>query len=541
MRSSDLRFVARFTATFLVLFSIGCGGGTDAALPGSELGGGGAGATGEAGGAAGLGGGGAGAPGTGGGVTPASDAGKGGSVDASDGSTRESAAQGGSDTGSPIVYPPGPPGCGFAQAAFCETFDAPKGATTRAGDLDPAKWSAARMCEIGAPSANGAAVPIGPGTVPTCRAGLPAQVFPSSDALVCDGNANIQSNHLLVVVAAQNYGQNSYRIRQPFDFADRTGTIVFDAQGHNLGNHGWISVEVTEDPTPAPSFTVVQNFENGAIPRNAVEIQLLGSCGGDNVGISTVFVYDDFVQKAVLSDPRICAPAGLGKLNHFEVRLSRTRVEISATPASDDGLVFGAPVVLGAVDIALPFTRGYVHLTTHNHATLKYSNGSMDAWTARWDNVGFDGPAVTGAFRENEALDSLTQASGGKINVGWRLSDVASGPAQTIEIRGVDLAGVLGARLALENWSYHAPGGALPTDFALNYRLNAKAWKARTLTASELQMMVGVDNAGTRALMLDVDVADLAQGTNTLELTTTKAPPGDPPVALNIDLILKTN
>jgi hypothetical protein len=52
--------------------------------------------------------------------------------------------------------------------------------------------------------------------------------------------------------------------------------------------------------------------------------------------------------------------------------------------------------------------------------------------------------------------------------------------------------------------------------------------------------MVDLPNAGTRSLMLDVDVAELVAGTNTLELTTTNAPQSYPPVALDIDLIVQT-
>ena len=70
------------------------------------------------------------------------------------------------------------------------------------------------------------------------------------------------------------------------------------------------------------------------------------------------------------------------------------------------------------MDVDLPFMRGYVHLTTHNHASLKYSNDTVDAWAARWDNVGFDGPAITSGWREYEALDSLSSANAGKVNVG---------------------------------------------------------------------------------------------------------------------------
>jgi hypothetical protein len=437
------------------------------------------------------------------------------------------------------VYPPGPPGCGLAQAAFCDTFDRPAGATTRAGELDPKKWSASRFCDIGGPEAGDQAVAVGPATMPACRADLSGTVLPNHDAVICDATNEIHNNHLLVLAAAQNYGQNSYRIRQPFDFANRTGTVVFDAQGYNVGLQGWVSVEVTEDPAPAPSFTLQENYENGSVPRNGVEIQLNYICNGDNVGIYHLLVYKDFHQDLALDEPKVCVPASAGKLNHFEVKLSKNRIEVYATPPSNDGVTFGSSVLLGAKDIDLPFSRGYVHITTHNHASLKYSNGARDSWAARWDNVGFDGPAITSGWREYEALDSLTPATGG-VNVGWRLAKDTDGPAQQIEIKGVDVTGAVSARLAVQNWSYHPAGSAAPADYALNYRLNGHAWKSRKLTPSELQMMTDLPNAGTRSVMLDVDVADLVNGTNTIEFTTTNAAPPIPALLVNVDLILQT-
>jgi hypothetical protein len=442
--------------------------------------------------------------------------------------------------GTATVYPPGPPGCGLDEAAFCETFDAPAGATTRAGELDPKRWSAARMCNIGGPTSEDEAVAIGAARVPSCRGDLPERVFPSEDALICDGNPQIESNHLLMLVAAQNYGQNSYRIRQPFDFAERTGKIVFDAEGYNVGLLGWISLEITEDPAPAPSFTLQQNFENGSIPRNGVEIQFSHNCGGDQVGIGELLTYDDYAQAALLENDGQCVSAAAGKLNHFEVEVSRSRIEVYATPASDDGVTFGARVLLAGFDVVLPFTRGYVHITAHNHATLKYSDEMVDAWQARWDNVGFDGPTLTGDFREYEALDAREPTKGGKVNVGYRVADSAEGPHRAIEIAGVDPEGAVSARIALQNWSLHFAGDPPPSDFVLNFRINGHDWRARPLTPSELRMMAELPNAGTRSLLLDVDVAELTPGTNTLELTTTNAPQSYPPVALNIDLILGT-
>jgi hypothetical protein len=437
------------------------------------------------------------------------------------------------------TFPPGPAGCGLEQAAFCDTFDAPADAKSRAGELAPEKWSAARFCNIGGPSSDDEAVAIGAATVPTCRDGLPQKALPSADALICDATSLVHTSHLLVLTAAQNYGQNSYRIRQPFEFSGRTGTIVFDAEGHNVGNQGWVSVEITEDPAPAPSFALQQNFENGSIPRNAVEIHLNNVCGGDNVGIYDLFVYDDYHQDLALTDTGACVPAGAGQLNHFEVKLSQTRVEVYGTPASSDGVSFGTPVLLGAKDIALSFSRGYVHLTTHNHATLKYSGGTVDAWTARWDNVGFDGPAITSGWREYGALDPLQPTQNGKVNVAWRVAKSSDGPDQKIEIPGVEVSGATRARLALQHWTYHVPGTPAPSDYSLDYRLNGHAWKHRLLSASEQQMMLDLPNAGTLSLVLDVDVADLTDGTNTVEFTTTNATSALPPVVLNIDLILE--
>ncbi len=459
-------------------------------------------------------------------------------VSGADTSEAEGESDGEDSSGGPS-YPPGPPGCGLESAAFCETFDAPADASTRAGELDPHKWSAARMCNIGGPTNNDEAVAVGLATIGTCRGDLPDRVPVELSTLVCDGNDRIHSNHLLVAAAAQNYGQHSYRARQPFDFAGRTGSIVFDAEGYNVGLLGWISVEITELPTPAPSFTLQENYENGSIPQNGIEIQFAHICGGENVGVSDILVYDDFAQLHVFTAGESCVPAAQGQLNHFEVRLSESRVEVLATPASADGVTFEAPVLIAAADIALPFSRGYVHFTTHNHATLKYSDGAVDAWVARWDNLAFDGPAITDAFREYEALDALTPTASGMTNVAYRLADASMGPAQTIEIHDVDLEGASRAWLAVQNWSLRV-GSEPPADFALNYRVNDGPWQVRMLTASELQMMVDLPNAGTRSLMLDVDVAALVDGTNRLQFTTSNADMGYPPVVLNIDLILET-
>ncbi len=475
------------------------------------------------------------------------------SADETNGTTAADDDDGSSDDGAPL---PGGPGCGLESAAFCDTFDAPASMRGRAGDLDVRRWSAARG-NPQLPTGNGNALAAGPATIGPCRADLPAQVFPDEDTLVCDPNESIASNHLLVAVGAQNYGQNSYRIRQPFDFADRTGTIAFDAEGWMLnGLLGWISVEITEDPAPLPSFSIgsegQMNDEGGAVPRNALEIQFQSGCAGQpgTVAVRFVDVVTDYVDELFMPSDGACVTGAKGKLNHFEIAVSQTRVEVWATPYSEDGIEFEAPVLLHGVDVSLPFSRGWVHLTTHNHATLKYSHDDgfgatepIDAWVTRWDDVGFDGPVIA-TTREVEVGDSLVAGTdawniaGPVMNVGYLVPDTMTGAPVSFTLPAVELDGVSSARLAIAMWYLLSEPSLPPAGFALRLRLNGNAWRERTLTASELAMLGNGHAQGAIGQVIDVPVADLVSGDNTLELETRGVPQNYPPVASAIDLVL---
>jgi hypothetical protein len=406
-----------------------------------------------------------------------------------------------------------------------------------------------------APSLNsggGEATPIGLATLRPCRAGLPNQVFPPSDTLVCAANGAVDSPHLMVAVGAQNYGQNSYRIRQPFDFSQRTGKIVFDADATvESGWIGWVSLEVTEDPTNAPTFMLASgNDESGAVPRNAVELQFQNNCtsstAAPGVSLRVVQVYTNYRPTShwpPQSAP--CVPTQRDHLNHFEVRLSQQSVEVWATPASADGRNFGSAVLMYGTAVSLPFSRGHVSITTHNHASLKYSaNHAMDAWVTRWDNVGFDGPVVAN-WREHEVADSLTPGNyaadrqGPAVSVGYLVSDAAHGPTQTLRLHDVDTTTAVSARLAVSAWYLtSAAFGADPPKFVLRYRFNGNDWRDRLLTAGELGVLA--EGNGQIGQMLDVPLSDLVQGENTLEFVTLNVPQGYPPFVQNIDLVIQT-
>jgi hypothetical protein len=432
-------------------------------------------------------------------------------------------------------------------AAFCDQFDAPAEKQGRAGELDTEHWSGSRAAPQLA-SRDNLSVGILPGTLPPCRADLPAKVSPPQDALICDPTTPIPSNHLLVVASAQNYGQNSYRIRQPFDFEGRTGKIVFDAEGYLVNSLlGWISIEVTADPISVPGFAIVgvPNDEGTQIPKNAVEIQFQDNCAGFKnppvFGLRLVAVYDNYVANFINPADHVCPAGKQTHLNHFEVAISASKVEVYASDASDGDGMFAEPQLLISADVKVPFTRGYVSITTHNHATLKYSDGNtLDAWVARWDNVGFDGPKLTNT-REYEVADALRLAPDPRAenqdvtNIGYRIADAAMGPAQALHFKDVDPTGMKTAQLSLSAWYLDQD---MNKSYVLQYSLNGGAWHDRPLDDGEAAILTGVSSQGQLAQVMDVPVGELTSGDNTLELVTKNAPQNYPPVVSNIDLIL---
>jgi hypothetical protein len=490
--------------------------------------------------------------GTGGGPGGGAGGGSGGGAAGSGGSSGGMADVGVPADGSIVV--PGAPGCGLGTAAFCDTFDRPVGAPGRAGELDHKLWSGARV-QPQFPTGDGLATGILPATLPACRPGLPAKVGPDQDTLVCEPTAEVKTNHLLVAVAAQNYGQNAYRIRQPFDFAGRTGKVVFDAQGF-IYNFllGWVSVEISEDPLNAPSFSIgspgQNNDEGGIIPRNALEVQFANNdCGlpmQTAVAVRMVNVITNYQDSPVMPKSPVCMTTKLGQLNHFELAVSQRKLEVYGTNASADGVTFEAPKLLASVDINLPFTRGYVSISTHNHASLKYSGPGggygaplTDAWIARWDNVGFDGPVISN-WREYEVGDALTPGkSMGKdvTNVGYLVPDVAAAP-KAFTFKGVDLANVSAARLSMSAWYDFIT--AMPRNFVLRVRWNGKNWIDRPFTPGELGVLTGGHTLGQIGQIIDVPLADLVAGDNVLELATMNVPRGYPPAVSNLDLVLTT-
>lgn len=463
-------------------------------------------------------------------------------------------AAGGGDGGTAGGDAPGPgrdatfgdPACGLGAAAFCDTFDvvSPGG---RAGELDDARWSASRLSPAG-PTSDGKVFRIAPATVLTrregatlepCRADVPARVLPPDDTLICDPSAAIGSPHLLVAVAAQNYGENAYRVRRPFDFADRTGTIVFDAEVFTPNALlGWVSLDVTADPTPTPGFAQLQNFEGSSVPRDGFSLQMFDGACAHAALLTTAVDHREVFTDGPRGDA--CPATAWGHLNRFRVTVSRTRIEVYATPASDDGVTYGAEQLVNTFDVDLPFERGYVNLVVHNHATEKYwadygaGFTDVDAWVARFDNVGFDGPIVDDGAREVDV--PLPRAAGADgVDTGWLTPDRAGGGTARLTLPGVTIGGATRARLALTSWTC-MPCEGEASDYVFHVRVNGGGWRDRTFSAGE-QAAFGSGSGGL-GIMLDLDVAALRDGDNVVEIATTDVPQNYPPGVLDATLVL---
>ncbi|HEY3494047.1 MAG TPA: hypothetical protein VGK73_05145, partial [Polyangiaceae bacterium] len=109
--------------------------------------------------------------------------------------------------------------CGLAEPAFCDTFEQGARDGGRSGELDPERWSVLRAVPSLHPDLE-AAYEIQPALLPECREGLSGtRAVPDGDTVICEPTATIATRHFLGAVAAQNYGLNTYRVRQPFDFA----------------------------------------------------------------------------------------------------------------------------------------------------------------------------------------------------------------------------------------------------------------------------------------------------------------------------------
>ena len=397
--------------------------------------------------------------------------------------------------------------------------------------------------------------PVAAAPIPPCKASFAVtSVFPPDDTLICDP-ASPRSAQLMTAVAIQNYGNNSYMIRQPFDFANRTGKIVFDVDAVSLSQQAtFIEVDLTEDPVPATTFQEYANFESGPVPRSGLTMKWSNSCGsnGNAITLGDVQVYANYLGGTITPSFTVggtgCPRTRVGSLNHFEIQVSQQRLDIYGSDYStDNGQSFPNFRKIYTATLNLPFARGYVHVDARNHASVKYGFGPDGVY--HWDNIGFDGPVISN-WRAYEVPNNNTAGThdGSAIrNLGYHLLDGTSGkpagiydptnPVGPFQFQGVNVSGAVAARLSL-NTFFNAVAHTATSMWGLTFRFNGGTWRSRFLTAAEVQAINTPGSAGNVSMIIDVPVGDVGAGSNALEMLPLNAPMDYPPAVANIDLIL---
>lgn len=450
---------------------------------------------------------------------------------------------------------PGSAGCGLPSAAFCDTFSyvSPQGG--RSGELDPARWSVSRT--VGNLDANNLmpfpATPVGP-----CKAGV-GSVTPDRDLVVCDSSSGHQGQ-LLTAMSAQNYALLSMRPRQPFDFSKRTGTIVYNVDAVTQGDLSWwTSLYVTDQPdTAAANARQVM----GMLPRNGIGVNFDNTCSTNGLtksGVGDVFAYNNYVETRYSNTNNpICIATQRGALNHIEVRLSQTNIEVWGSDASTDGgRTFPNLRSIFASPISLSFTRGYVHFQQAERAPVKYASNGISPGYANnyWSNIGFDGPVVPGEVGYS-VPDALTvNPTNGALNVGYGLlsnpfsmygccSGNAQVPVAALNVDNVNITAVSAARLSFAvNYSY--TDTFTTSSVVLRYRINGSQWLEPSTKPDYTAEYVcsdcpGPNGGGGVLYSFAIDKSLLHSGTNTIAFEVDNSFNGYPPIVNGVDLLTYT-
>jgi hypothetical protein len=478
-----------------------------------------------------------------------------------------SGSGGSASSSASITVTPPSASCQFlsvtAIPAFCENLA--KGASPggRAGDLDDSRWSVSRFLNGGISATNLIAFP--PTPVEPCKSGV-TSTTPDNDIMVCDG-ASGHLGQFETAMIAQNYAMISMRPRQAFDFAGRVGTITFNVDAVTQGEGSWWpAVYVTDQP-----FSAAINSASvmGLLPTNGVGLNFDDNCGVKDASLTSVnivYVYVNNIETLVNMNNPICFMTKRGQLNHIEIELSITGIQVWASDYSPDNVTFPNFRLVGSATISLPFTRGYVHFEQKVRAPVKNEPGFYTPGYANnyWSGLGFDGPVVN-AEVGYEVPDALTVDPNsandtdahiaGALNIGYGILNTptsiyscctSSGGRTTIRsfsVPNVNLSGVTSASLTFGvTYTYIAPSFTT-NNVALQYSINGGPllnpnpqpnYAAQNLCTGCPGNPVG---GGGVLYSFPINLSSLVNGTNTITFSVSNSVNSYPPVISNIEVI----
>jgi hypothetical protein len=434
--------------------------------------------------------------------------------------TTTAAPQPTTTTAAPLPQGGGVSACGLAQAAFCETFNSPAGIGNRAGDLNGTLWGVSRLTaneNFSAPANGWATSSLNP-------CGEAATAAPH-DVQICNGEVHDSLNDGGTVAALAMYP------KQPFDFAGRTGKIVFDVSNDSQGNHAaWPELWVSDQPVPDP-FTHESTLQS--VPRNGFGIRFAGcsngTCprGNGTVGVDSAIVVNNYTSNDSFNGGSLqvqtldsVTQSGPGQLNHYEIDVSQGQIDVYATDAFTPGSALPALRHIATIPNAgLSFTRGLVWLVDAHYNANKFNSQGDHTFT--WDNVGFDGPVLPRdlAFDVPDNNGGSTSDPNGvpATNLGYFI-----GANSSLNVVDPGLYNVGNASAALLTFGYYVQ--TPPSSF--NVSINGHA--------VNFAIPVQPQPYSPGTIAVPIPLADVVNGNNTITFTTG----GNPMTVMNIDLIM---
>jgi hypothetical protein len=337
---------------------------------------------------------------------------------------------------------------------FCDTFDAPAGTGTRAGDLNGTLWGVSRL--TGDTNLNARLDAWPPTQLIGCNG--TSTVLPPQDVAICNGQVREASNdNASGAWEAGTVTVLAMYPKQPFDWAGRTGTVGFDVSNDSHGTHAaWPEFWITDKPVPAP-FTHFATWQT--LPQYGLGLRFGGHTDSTGqqagcpeapdstyLGIDSAIVINNYVENDTANNGTLlvqgidCVKAAtqVGQMNHYEVKVSQSQIDVYGTDAGTTSPLKHLATIPSA---NLGFTRGLIWIEdVHYNADKADPNNpaySQRQHTFAWDNVAFDGP-FTYRDLSYDALDNISLNSDGSQNLAkasdanqaatWNVLGMPSGP-----------------------------------------------------------------------------------------------------------------
>jgi hypothetical protein len=364
-------------------------------------------------------------------------------------------------------------GCGLSQVAFCDPFDAPAGTGNRSGGLNGTVWGVSRVTG----NQNFSSPANGWSSTQLTACGTTTTVRAPNDVAVCGGQLHDSMTDGGTVAALAMYP------KQPFDFAGRTGTIVFDVSNDSQGNHAaWPELWMSDKPVPDP-FTHEATFT--AVPQNGFGVRFAGctdstgagaTCarGAGTIGVDSAIVVNNYVSNDSFNGGALkvtghdsVMESQPGQLNHYEVRVSQNQIDVYGTDAFSGPLNLSQTPLRYLATIAnanLSLTRGLVWIEDAHYNANKFTNQGTHTFT--WDNVGFDGPVLP----RDLAFDVADNTANGN-DLGYF---VPANSSQNLTATGV--YNVSNAAAALLTFAFYEQSAPFTISYAINGHAHSLAW-----------------------------------------------------------------